>query len=128
MKHNWMFWIPRALILLFALFTMLFSFDVFESSAPWYQIAVGFAIHNTPFLLMMVILWISWKLPGLSSIICYLAMVFFAYIVRSNGSIVPLLMFTVPLFLVATMFLFEYLKESKTQKVKKREDNKPDFV
>ncbi|PKN77751.1 MAG: hypothetical protein CVU48_10580 [Candidatus Cloacimonetes bacterium HGW-Cloacimonetes-1] len=110
MKHNWLFWIPRALILLFALFTMLFSFDVFNGYDPWYRIAQDFLIHNIPFFALMLILVISWKYPAVSSVICYLAMLFFAKIVRSNGSIYSLLSFTVPLFIVATMFLLEYLR------------------
>jgi hypothetical protein len=115
MKRNRLFWIPRGLILLFALFTMLFSLDVFEINAPWYQFALGFIIHNFPVFAMLLILWISWKHPAISSIICYLLMVVFAYIVRSNGLFYVPLIFTFPLFIIATMFLFEYLRDSKTK-------------
>ncbi|GAB1467654.1 hypothetical protein MASR2M64_03320 [Candidatus Cloacimonadota bacterium] len=110
MKHNWLFWIPRGLLLLIALFTVLFSFDVFESAVPWYEVAMAFLIHNIPFFAIVIILYISWKSPAIASILCYLTMLGFAFIIRSNGKFYIPLIFESPIFIVGSLFLLEYFK------------------
>lgn len=113
MKHNWLFWLPRAIIVLFALFTMLFSLDVLEMQLPWYKIALGLLIHNIPFFALVIVLWLSWRHPAISSIICFLVMLGFAFIMRGNGTFYVHLIFGVPLFIAGTMFLLEHLRVRK---------------
>lgn len=112
MKRNWLFWVPRGLVILFALFTVIFSFDVFEMQVPWYKLAWGLLIHNIPFLVIMITLRLIWNRPATASILFYLLTVVFALIVRSNGHFWVPLIFTVPLLIVATLFLFEHLRKS----------------
>jgi hypothetical protein len=113
MKHNWLFWIPRILVILFALFTMIFSFDVFGEKAPWYTIALGFIIHNIPFIVLMLLLWISWKHPSIGSIVFFLVMIPFALIVRTFGHFMTLVYFLGPPFLIGVLFLFDYFQQMK---------------
>lgn len=113
MKRSWLFWIPRGLIMLFALFTVVFSFDVFDVQAPWYRILLRLLVHNVPLMVLLIALRISWNRPAVGSILFYLFMLAFAFVVRSHGVIWVPLIFTVPLFIVATMFMVEYLKLSR---------------
>lgn len=55
------YWLPRILSIMFVLFLMLFSFDVFGQGMSWWQVAVAFFMHNIPAMLLALIVWISWK-------------------------------------------------------------------
>jgi hypothetical protein len=116
MKHNWLFWLPRIFVILFALFTMIFSFDVFGMQAPWYRIALGFVIHNIPFFVLMLLLFLVWKRPAFGSIVFFLVMIPFALIVRTFGHIMTLVYFMAPPFIVGLLFLFDYFQQMKFRK------------
>lgn len=47
--------------IIFVIFLMMFSLDVFESGLSGWQILVGLFIHNIPALLLFLLLKISWK-------------------------------------------------------------------
>ncbi len=53
-------WSARILTLLFACFTVLFSFDVFEETRGSLYILAGLLIHNIPFFLVVLIVRLSW--------------------------------------------------------------------
>jgi hypothetical protein len=42
---RFLYWFPRVLSIVFICFLTLFSFDVFEIQAPWYQLLGAFLIH-----------------------------------------------------------------------------------
>jgi hypothetical protein len=59
--NTFIYWVPRILGIVFVLFLMMFSLDVFEPGLTAGQIALGLLVHNIPALLLLVILIISWK-------------------------------------------------------------------
>lgn len=58
---NALFWTPRILSILFVLFLMMFSLDVFEEGKTATEIAIGLFMHNIPAFILAAIVWISWK-------------------------------------------------------------------
>jgi hypothetical protein len=56
-----LFWAPRLILIFFAAFLMLFSFDVFEGASSAGEAALAFFMHNLPSIILLVILAISWK-------------------------------------------------------------------
>jgi hypothetical protein len=70
------YWIPRALAILFILFLMVFSLDIFEPGLTCWQIAIGLFMHNIPSLILAIVLLISWRyeiVGGVAFIIAGLA-------------------------------------------------------
>jgi hypothetical protein len=64
MKKNinkFIYWTPRILGIIFIIFLMIFSLDVFEPGLTIWQIITGLLIHNIPALFLLLILIISWK-------------------------------------------------------------------
>jgi hypothetical protein len=59
--NKFIFWAPRILLILFALFLGIFSFDVFDSCNGFFECVLGLFMHNLPSLILLVILAISWK-------------------------------------------------------------------
>jgi hypothetical protein len=59
--NNFIFWTPRILLLIFALFLVIFSFDVFDSATSVGEIILALFLHNLPSMILLIILGISWK-------------------------------------------------------------------
>lgn len=54
-------WAPRILSIMFILFLMLFSLDVFAENLSFWEIAFGLFMHNIPALVLLIVLLISWR-------------------------------------------------------------------
>jgi len=67
------YWTPRILGIIFVLFLMMFSLDVFQPGLTAWQIALGLFMHNLPALLLLLVLIISWKHEIVGGIIFILA-------------------------------------------------------
>lgn len=52
---------PRILSILFCLFIMMFSFDVFEGNSSVIDMLIGFIMHNLPVFGMAIITFFAWK-------------------------------------------------------------------
>jgi hypothetical protein len=65
-----LFWTPRILGILFILFLMMFSLDIFEMSDNVGEILLGLLMHNLRPLILLVALLIGWRrlewLPALA--------------------------------------------------------------
>ncbi len=68
---------PRILGIIFILFLMMFSLDVFELRLTGWQIVMGLLMHNIPTLFLLIILIISWKHEIVGGIVFILAGVFY---------------------------------------------------
>ncbi len=71
--HKFIYWTPRIFGLIFVLFLMMFSLDVFEPGLSAWQIALGLFMHNIPALFLLIILIISWKHEIVGGIVFILA-------------------------------------------------------
>ncbi|MBV6343008.1 DUF7670 domain-containing protein [Candidatus Magnetobacterium casense] len=58
---RFIFWTPRIILLVFALFLVIFSFDVFDGASGAGEIALALFMHNLPSLFLFALLWLSWK-------------------------------------------------------------------
>lgn len=114
MKRSIMFWIPRGILMLLGLFTMLFSLDVFGSKAPIGVMLLGFLIHNIPLIFILVLLWISHSQPVVSGIFSLLMMLGFAYIIRSSGNWWVYVLFMLPLLIAGCMLIYEHISAGKS--------------
>jgi hypothetical protein len=71
--NKFIYWAPRILGIIFVLFLMLFSLDVFQPGLTIWQIATGLFIHNIPALFLLIILIISWRREIVGGVIFILA-------------------------------------------------------
>lgn len=75
-------WIPRILGIAFALFLMLFSFDVFENGVSMEALG-GFLVHSLPSFLLLIFIALSWKTPAATGVLFFLAALFFLAFFRT---------------------------------------------
>lgn len=69
-------WIPRFFGIAFALFLILFSFDVFENGVNAEAFG-GFLMHSVPSFLLLIFIALSWKTPAATGLLFVLAGLFF---------------------------------------------------
>jgi hypothetical protein len=102
-------WILRGFLLLFALFFMLFSFDVFSMDGSFLQKLEGFLVHNVFTICMLLILWLAWKHEHFAGLLlismCIFMVFFFGGLSHVRGG--TWMMISLP-FLVGILFLGNY--------------------
>ena len=97
-------WTPRLLLIAFALFLVIFSFDVFEEGKSVTEIAIEFMQHNIPTLLLGLVVFAAWRREWIGTLVCLVLAV--AYIAWSWGRF-PLSVYFImagPLFLIAVLY------------------------
>jgi hypothetical protein len=102
-------WAPRVAAIAIIFFISLFSLDVFDAEASTLQLLGGFLMHNIPSIVMLVLLFFSWKHPAVGFWAFFIAgVVFIIFFVRSIYAISNLLMFVLPIWLVAGLFYADW--------------------
>ncbi len=102
-------WAPRIAALLLIFFVSLFSLDVFEMDAPPLQLLGGFILHSLPAIAMLVLLIFAWKRPAVGFVAFSIAAALFAILfVHSLYALPNLLLFVIPILLVAFLFYADW--------------------
>jgi hypothetical protein len=113
-----LFWMPRILCILFAVFVSLFSFDVFGEGYSFWKTILALLMHLIPTGIILVVLAVSWRWEWVGAIIFSALGVL--YIVMFWGRFkwhVYLLPISVPLFLVGFLFLINWLYRKQIRAV-----------
>ncbi|NER80782.1 MAG: hypothetical protein F6K42_14665 [Leptolyngbya sp. SIO1D8] len=99
-----LFWSPRILCILFAIFLSLFALDVFNEGYGFGETILALLIHLVPTYLVVIALVIAWRWEWAGSIL-FVALALF-YMASSGGG--SWLIFG-PLFLLALLFLLNWM-------------------
>jgi hypothetical protein len=108
MKFYWFIWIPRALIILLALFMGLFSLDVFEMNADLWKIIAGFLIHNIPSILLLLTLWFTWNRPFFGGVFFVFLAALITIFFHTYEAAVTFLAFSVPPLVAGILFFLAH--------------------
>jgi hypothetical protein len=103
-----LFWAPRILTILFALFLSVFALDVFTDTKGVLQTLTALTMHLMPTLLVVVLLVLAWRWE-LIGVIAFAALAF-GYIWMSWGRF-PLSTYVVisgPLLLISVLFFLSW--------------------
>ena len=104
-----LFWAPRVLGILFAMFLSLFALDVFSAGyGPWETI-LALLIHVVPVCIVVIVLVIAWRWEWVGAIL-FIALAFF-YLVWGWGRFhwSAYLGISGPLVLLGVLFLFNWI-------------------
>lgn len=110
-----LWWIPRIFGIIFALFMMVFSFDVFGQGEPVWRTALSFIIHNIPTIVLLVVMIFSWKRSWLGAIFFFvIGIVFFILMPNKAKS----LFIVLPLIITAVLFFLNWIFRGGIRKAK----------
>lgn len=112
-QRNALFWTPRILTMMFAVFISLFALDVFEEGGSLVQLILGLLIHLIPTYLVVITLLFAWKWEWVGAVI--FTALGFGYIIMAWGkqSLSAYLCISGPLFLVGILFLLGWILRDK---------------
>lgn len=104
-----LFWTPRVLSILFALFVSLFALDVFGAGYGFWETILGLLIHLIPVFVLLIGLAIAWRWEWVGALV-FLGFAIW-YLVQAWGQFplsVYLVMAGVP-FVVGVLWLADWL-------------------
>jgi hypothetical protein len=105
-----LYWAPRALCVVYALFISLFALDVFNEGKGFWGTSLALLIHLVPTLLVLILLAVSWRREWIGGILFVLLGVL--YVVwawhKPFGVWSTLLMIAGPLVLTGALFLLNW--------------------
>ncbi|MDD4995556.1 MAG: hypothetical protein PHW53_03785 [Patescibacteria group bacterium] len=119
--NKFIYWTPRILSIMFILFLMLFSLDIFDMDLNFCETLVGLFMHNIPALFLLIILIISWKYEIVGGIAFILAGLLYILLLAMNpvfGWYMLSWPVTIsgPAFLIGTLFLVGWFLKRKSNK------------
>ncbi len=104
-----LFWTPRVLCILFAMFLSLFALDVFSEGYGFGETILALLIHLVPVYIVVIVLVIAWRWEWVGAIL-FIAMALF-YLVWTGGRFhwSAYLGIPGPLVLIGVLFLFNWI-------------------
>ena len=113
-----LFWAPRILCILFAVFVSLFALDVFGEGYGFWGTILALLIHLIPTGVILIVLAISWRWEWVGGILFIALGVLYMVMFRGRAHWSAYLVISGPLFLVGVLFLINWLyrAELRTQR------------
>lgn len=104
------FWAPRVLGILFALFLSMFALDVFSEGYGFWETILALLIHLVPTYIVVIALVIAWRWEWVGAIL-FIALASF-YLIGSRRLDWSLVI-SGPLFLIGVLFLFNWIYRAR---------------
>jgi hypothetical protein len=102
-----LFWSPRVLGILIAIFVSLFAFDVFgEGYSSWETIG-ALALHLLPTLVVLIVLGIAWRWEWIGGFLFVALGVLYITLFWEPSNLPAYLVISGPLFLTGILFLLD---------------------
>lgn len=64
-----LFWTPRVLCILFAMFLSLFAFDVFNEGQGFWETILALLIHLAPVCVVVIVLVLAWRWEWIGAVV-----------------------------------------------------------
>lgn len=103
-----LFWTPRVLGILFAIFVSMFAFDVFDQGYGLWRTILALLINLVPAYLVIIALVIAWRWEWVGAILFIALAVLYVVWGWGRQSLVAYFVISGPLILVGGLFLFNW--------------------
>jgi len=105
---KWLFWTPRAICILFAVFTSLFALDVFTEHSGFWTILLALLIHLIPTYIIVAVLVVSWRREAIGGYLFISLGILYLLMAIGKFPWYVYLAISGPLFLVGILFLLNW--------------------
>ena len=107
------FWMPRILCLLFALFISLFALDVFGAGYGFWETIVALLMHLIPTGIILIALAIAWRWEWIGAILFVAVGAWYVITACGKFAWTTYLLIVGPAFLIGALFLVNWLRHEK---------------
>jgi hypothetical protein len=103
-----LYWTPRILCILFAVFISLFAFDVFEGGKGFWETSVALLLHLVPTIIIVAVLVLSWRREWIGGILFIALGIFYVVWAWGRGHWAAYALISGPLLLIGILFLLNW--------------------
>ena len=103
---KFLFWSPRVLCIIFAIFISIFALDVFSEDYTLGETILALLMHLIPTIIIVFMLAIAWRREGIGAILFIALPLLFLIMSRWESWII-----SGPLLLVGILFLFDWISK-----------------
>ncbi|MGA1868225.1 MAG: hypothetical protein ACMUJM_06730 [bacterium] len=115
MQNKWLYWTPRVLSIIFAIFISIFALDVFGAGYSFLDTIVALIIHLIPTYLVTIVAIIAWK-GEITGGCLFIGLGLFYVIMEWNRTpLIASLLIPAPLFLIGGMFIMHWMLYRKAK-------------
>ena len=113
-----LFWSPRALGILFALFTSIFALDVFGEGNEFWRTLLALTMHLIPTAFVVLILIIAWRWEWIGGIVFFALAVFYIFLAWGRFPLSVYFVISGPMIVISILFFvnWKYRAEIRTKK------------
>ena len=105
-RKKLLFWAPRILCILFALFVSVFAFDVFSPDVPFGRAITGFLVHLIPVYLLIGVLILAWRWEWIGVVGTIILSALYIFMTKASEHWLAYLSLIGPMLLIGLLFLF----------------------
>ena len=103
-----LFWTPRILCILFAIFLSMFAIDVFDEGYSFWQTIGALLLHLVPTFIVVIALIIGWRWELVGALLFGALAVLYVVLMWGRFPLVTYLSISGPLALIGVLFLFNW--------------------
>ena len=111
-----LFWSPRILCILFALFTTIFAFDVFGEGNGFWKTLLALVMHLIPTGVIVLALIISWRWEWIGGIIFIALPIFYVYWAWGRFPVSVYFIMCAPMVMISILFFINWKIKTDLQK------------
>lgn len=104
-----LFWTPRVLCILFAMFLSLFALDVFSEDAGFWEKILGLLIHLVPVYVVVILLMVAWRWEWVGAIAFIGLALFYLFQAWGREHWSTYLAISGPLIVIGVLFLLNWI-------------------
>ncbi len=112
-----LFWSPRVLGVLFAIFISLFALDVFMEGYGFWEMIIALLMHLIPTAIFLLVLVVAWRWEMIGGFLFIALGVLYIALFWSPDRLPGYLIISGPLFLVGFLFLLDgfFARDNRTE-------------
>ncbi len=112
-----LFWAPRVLGVLFAIFISLFALDVFMEGYGFWETIIALLMHLIPTAIFLLVLVVAWRWERIGGFLFIALGVLYIALFWSPDRLPGYLIISGPLFLVGFLFLLDgfFTRDNRTE-------------
>ena len=111
-----LFWSPRILCILFAMFLSLFCFDVFDKGRGFWETILALLVHLVPVYIVVILLIIAWRWEWVGAILFNALALFYVIWAWGRFHWSAYLGISGPLVFIGVLFLFNWIYRAQLRK------------
>jgi len=119
--RDWLYWMPRGLAILIAVYLATFALDVFQGGYSFFRLLVALGIHLVPTFIVLIVLAIAWKWELAGGILFILPPLAYTVYIGLRGNFLGGLTLSSPFFLVGALFIIHYSQERRRRRRRKNQ-------